>query len=149
MRIALYQPEIAGNVGAVLRLAACFGVPVDIIEPTGFAFSDTKMRRAGMDYMDQVEMVRHENWDAFQTENRRQIILLTTKGGVSLYNHAFTPNDTLLMGSESAGVPSTILPFCAQRVRIPLVDGVRSLNLAVATGIAISEALRQTRTWPE
>ncbi|MFM9976880.1 MAG: tRNA (cytidine(34)-2'-O)-methyltransferase [Sphingomonadaceae bacterium] len=144
MRIALYQPEIAGNVGAVLRLAACFGVAVDIIEPTGFAFSDARMRRAGMDYLDHVDIARHQGWHEFRAAAGGRIILLTTRGTERLHDVAFAPDDTLLMGSESAGVPPDVAHACAARVRIPIMPSVRSLNLAVATGIAISEALRQT-----
>jgi tRNA (cytidine/uridine-2'-O-)-methyltransferase len=149
MRIALYQPEIAGNVGAALRLAACFGVPVDIIEPTGFTFSDARMRRAGMDYIDHVALTRHENWESFHRQSRCRVILLTTHGDTRLHDVAFRCDDTLLMGSESAGVPDTVAATCFARVRIPISRRVRSLNLAVATGIAISEALRQTGELPE
>lgn len=149
MRIALYQPEIAGNVGAVFRLAACFAVPVDIIEPTGFAFSDARMRRAGMDYVDHVAVTRHADWTAFHKQVAGRLILLTTHGDTRLHDVRFEPNDVLLMGSESAGVPFDIAQSCAARVRIPIRREVRSLNLAVATGIAISEALRQTGGLPE
>lgn len=148
MRIALYQPEIAGNVGAVLRLAACFEVPVDIVEPMGFVFSDARLRRAGMDYVDHVAVTRHANWGDFTERSTGRQILLTTHGDVRLYDHAFLHDDTLLMGSESAGVPFDVAQSCAARVRIPISRGVRSLNLAVATGIAITEALRQTGGLP-
>lgn len=149
MRIALYQPEIAGNVGAVLRLAACFGVPVDIIEPTGFVFSDAKLRRAGMDYIAHVDLVRHADWNAFMIATPGRHILLTTKGDTPLHDWRFAPDDVLLMGSESAGVPDDVAATCAARVRIPIDRQVRSLNLSVATGIAIAEALRQTGGLPE
>jgi tRNA (cytidine/uridine-2'-O-)-methyltransferase len=148
MRIALYQPEIAGNVGAVLRLAACFGVPVDIVEPTGFVFSDARMRRAGMDYLDHVEIVRHESWAGFRATVPERIILLTTKGTRRLHDVAFAHDDILLFGSESAGVPFEVAQCCAEQARIPLAPAVRSLNLAVATGIALTEALRQTGGLP-
>jgi tRNA (cytidine/uridine-2'-O-)-methyltransferase len=144
MRIALYQPEIAGNVGAVLRLAACFGVPVDVIEPTGFVFSDAKLKRAGMDYIAHAEFVRHADWDVFQRSTGGRRILLTTKGNASLYDWRFAADDVLLMGRESSGVPDAIAADCAARLRIPIGPNVRSLNLSVATGIAIAEALRQT-----
>jgi tRNA (cytidine/uridine-2'-O-)-methyltransferase len=149
MRIALYQPEIAGNVGAVLRLAACFDVPVDIIEPTGFTFSDARMRRAGMDYIDHVALTRHRDWDCFHRQCQGRLILLTTYGNTRLHDVAFEHHDTLLMGSESAGVPDAVSAACGIRVRIPISRRVRSLNLAVATGIAVSEALRQTGKLPE
>jgi len=148
MRIALYQPEIAGNVGAVLRLAACFGVAVDVIEPTGFVFSDTKLKRAGMDYIDHVRLARHTDWDSFVTATPGRRILLTTKGDMRLHDWKFSASDVLLMGSESAGVPLEVAQACAARVRIPIGSNVRSLNLSVATGIAIAEALRQTGGLP-
>lgn len=144
MRIALYQPEIAGNVGAVLRLAACFGVPVDIVEPTGFVFSDAKLRRAGMDYIDHVSLTRHHDWAAFRTATPGRPLLLTTHGAVSLFDWHFDSDDVLVMGRESAGTPDAVAADCAARLRIPMARGVRSLNLSVATGIAIAEALRQT-----
>ncbi len=148
MRIALYQPEIAGNVGAVLRLSACLGTPVDIIEPTGFVFSDAKLRRAGMDYIDRVSMVRHADWRTFHGWSAGRLVLMTTKGAQSLYETAFLPDDILVFGSESAGVPDDVAAACALRVRIPLRAEARSLNLSVACGIAIAEGLRQTGGLP-
>jgi tRNA (cytidine/uridine-2'-O-)-methyltransferase len=148
MRIALYQPEIAGNVGAVLRLAACFSVPIDVIEPTGFVFSDAKLKRAGMDYIAHADFVRHADWGAFAATTPGRHVLLTTKGDTRLHDWAFAPDDVLLMGSESSGVPDGIAAACAARVRIPISAHVRSLNLSVATGIAIAEALRQTGALP-
>jgi tRNA (cytidine/uridine-2'-O-)-methyltransferase len=149
MRLALYQPEIAGNVGAVLRLAACMGVAVDIIEPTGFFFSDARMKRAGMDYIGQAVMVRHADWFAFQRCLQKRLILLTTKGDVSLYDMDFASGDTLMFGSESAGVPEAVAAHCAARVRIPIAATARSLNLSVSAGIALAEALRQTGGLPK
>ncbi len=149
MRIALYQPEIAGNVGAVLRLAACMGVGVDIVEPTGFVFSDTRMKRAGMDYIDQADMVRHSDWSAFHAQIDGRLILMTTKGVESLYEIVFRPNDILMFGQESAGVPEGVAAQCAARVRIPIMASARSLNLSVSVGIAIAEALRQTGELPQ
>jgi tRNA (cytidine/uridine-2'-O-)-methyltransferase len=149
MRIALYRPEIAGNVGAVLRLAACFCVPVDIIEPTGFVFSDARMKRAGMDYIQQANVVRHADWETFRTTATRRLVLLTTKGDATLYETEFEAHDTLMFGSESSGVPADVLSSCAARVRIPISRSARSLNLAVSAGIALSEALRQTGGLPE
>ncbi len=149
MRIALYQPEIAGNVGAVLRLAACMGVGVDVIEPTGFVFSDARMKRAGMDYIDQAEMVRHSDWTAFQNQITGRLILMTTKGSGSLYDMAFQPDDILMFGQESAGVPIDVAIQCAARVRIPIAASARSLNLSVSAGIALAEALRQTGGLPQ
>jgi len=149
VRIALYQPEIAGNVGAILRLAACMDVPVEIIEPTGFVFSDARMKRAAMDYAEQVTVTRHQNWDAFLAKTPGRLILLTTRGTSSLYATRFECDDTLLFGRESSGVPQDVAAACALHVRIPLAPAARSLNLSVSAGIAISEALRQTGGLPE
>jgi tRNA (cytidine/uridine-2'-O-)-methyltransferase len=149
MRIALYQPDIAGNVGAILRIGACFGVPVDIIEPCGFVFSDARLRRAGMDYLDHVEMARHADWSAFRSARHERLVLLTAHGATPLYTARFEPNDVLLMGSEGSGVPDIVREQAALRVKIPMRPGLRSLNLAVSTGIAVSEALRQTGEFPE
>ena len=149
MRIALYQPEIAGNVGAVLRLAACMGVGVDIIEPTGFVFSDARMKRAGMDYIDQADMVRYADWSAFHAQIDGRLILMTTKGVEPLFETAFRPNDILMFGQESAGVPENVAAQCAARVRIPIMASARSLNLSVSVGIALAEALRQTGGLPQ
>lgn len=145
MRIALYQPEIAGNVGAVLRLGACFGCPVELIEPMGFAWDDKRVRRTAMDYIDAVDITRHADWNAFRAARPERLVLLTTKGSTALYETAFAPDDILLIGKESAGVPDAIAAQCALTVRIPIRPEVRSLNLATAAAIAIGEALRQTR----
>jgi tRNA (cytidine/uridine-2'-O-)-methyltransferase len=144
MRIALFQPDIAGNVGTILRLAACLGAGVDIIEPCGFPFSDRGLRRAGMDYADDVEMVRHADWAAFERQRTSRIVLMTTKGSASLYDASFAPNDILLFGSESAGAPDHVHAAADLALRIPLRPGFRSLNVAVAAGIALGEAMRQT-----
>lgn len=149
MRIALYQPEIAGNVGAILRLSACLGVAVDIIEPCGFAFSDKRLARAGMDYADQAEIRRHIDWDTFESQRAGRLVLMTTRGSVSLYEATFQPDDILLMGSEGSGVPDHVHDKADIRVRIPLRPGFRSLNVGMSAGIAITEALRQTKGLPE
>jgi tRNA (cytidine/uridine-2'-O-)-methyltransferase len=149
MRIALYQPEIPGNVGAILRLAACFGVDVDVIEPCGFVFSDARMKRAGMDYIDHVTVQRHNDWSEFQTASTGRLILLSSKATVRLPDMHFLANDVLLMGQESAGVPASVCAACHGAVRIPITAGLRSLNISVATGIALAEALRQTGGLPE
>lgn len=148
MRIALYQPDIAGNVGTILRLAACLGVGVDLIEPMGFAWSDRALARAGMDYVDAVDVVRHVDWAAFEAQVPGRIVLLTTRGGARIDEAAFLADDILLLGSESAGVPADVHARADLAVRIPLVSGRRSLNVAVAAGIALGEALRQTKGWP-
>jgi tRNA (cytidine/uridine-2'-O-)-methyltransferase len=148
MRIALYQPEIPGNVGAILRLSACLGVAVDIIEPTGFVWSDARLKRAAMDYLDHVTLARHADWSAFQRQVAGRVVLLSSKAAVRLPDFAFEPNDVLLMGQESAGVPDDVRAACDAAVRIPLNPAVRSLNVAVAAGIALGEAVRQTDAWP-
>jgi len=149
MRIALYQPEIAGNVGAILRLSACYGVPVDVVEPCGFAFSDKRLARAGMDYAADAELVRHRDWAAFDAQRSGRIILLTTTSDALLHHASFRPDDILLLGSESAGVPAHVHDAADLRLRIPLRPGFRSLNVGMAAGIALTEALRQTGGLPE
>ncbi len=149
MRLACYQPEIAGNMGAVLRLAACYGLPVDVIEPCGFVWSEAKMRRAGMDYAAHVPVERHADWATFHAARPARLILLTTKATQRLHDFVFAPGDTLIMGSESAGVPADVAAACDAAVRIPISRDVRSLNLAVAAAIALTEALRQTGGLPE
>ena len=149
MRLALFQPDQAGNVGAVLRLAACLGVPVDIIEPCGFAFSDRALKRAGMDYAEVAAVTRHSGWVAFEAALPGRLVLFTTDGGVRLPEARFGAEDTLLLGSESRGAPPEVHQRAELRVRIPQAVGTRSLNLAVAAGIGLGEALRQTGSWPE
>lgn len=149
MRIALYQPDIAGNTGTILRLAACFGISVDIIEPCGFAFSERALRRAGMDYAAAADVVRHADWDAFAAARRGRIVLLSTYAAIPLPSAIFAADDTLLFGSESAGVPDSVRDSADLRVRIPMRAGFRSLNVAVSAGIALAEGLRQTGGWPE
>ena len=149
MRIALFQPEIAGNVGAVLRLAACLDVAVDLIEPMGFTWDDARVRRAAMDYIDHVAITRHKDFDAFRaTIGGSRLILMTTKSGQSLYDATFQPDDILLFGQESAGVPSEVAAACELKLKIPIAPAVRSFNVAMAAGIALSEALRKTGKLP-
>ena len=149
MRIALYQPEIAGNVGAVLRLGACFGVAVDLIEPLGFAWDDKRVRRTAMDYIDHVEVVRHAGFGAFAaTVGTARLVLMTTKAADGLYGFAFRDDDILLFGQESAGVPAAVADAAAAAVRIPIRAQVRSFNLATSAAIALGEALRQTQGLP-
>ncbi|MDQ8755468.1 tRNA (cytidine(34)-2'-O)-methyltransferase [Sphingosinicella sp. LHD-64] len=152
MRLALYQPDQAGNVGTILRLAACLGVPVDVIEPCGFPWGDRALKRAGMDYAEIANVTRHADWARwarFASGARRRIVLLTTSGAIRLDQARFEADDILLIGSESAGVPADVHACADQRVRIPQIPGTRSLNIAVAAGIALAEALRQTGRWPE
>lgn len=149
MRIALYQPEIAGNVGAILRLAACFDVAVDIIEPCGFAFSDRALKRAGMDYAAHVPVTRHPDWAAFESSVTGRRVLLTTRGDIRLDAMRFAADDVLVMGSESSGVPAEVHDRADHRVLIPIRQGMRSFNIAVATAIGLWEAARQTGGLPE
>jgi tRNA (cytidine/uridine-2'-O-)-methyltransferase len=149
MRIALFQPDIAGNVGTILRTSACFGVPVDIIEPCGFPYSDRKLKRAGMDYAAEADVSRHANWAAFRESRSARIVLLTVDGDSALPDARFETDDILMAGSESAGAPPYVHDAAAMRIHIPMRSGFRSLNVAIATGIALGEALRQTGNWPE
>jgi tRNA (cytidine/uridine-2'-O-)-methyltransferase len=145
MRLALFEPDIPQNTGALIRLGACLGVPVDIIEPCGFLWSDAKLRRAGMDYLGQADLTRHASWAAFQAASAgARLILLTTKGATPYLDFAFAPSDILLLGRESAGVPDTVHASAAARLFIPMREGLRSLNVAMAGAIVLTEALRQT-----
>ncbi len=149
MRIALFEPEIAGNVGAVLRLGACLGASVDLIEPLGFAWDDRRVRRAAMDYIDHVSVVRHANFATFRASiGSSRLLLFTTKSRTSAYAFAFRPDDVLLFGKESAGGPADIAQSCDERLTLPIRPQVRSMNLAMSTALALGEALRQTGTLP-
>jgi tRNA (cytidine/uridine-2'-O-)-methyltransferase len=151
MRLALFQPDIPQNVGAALRLGACLGVPVDVIEPCGFPLSDAGVRRAAMDYGALADLKRHAGWtDFLESPERAQgrLILFTTKGSGPLHDFAFRPGDTLLFGRESAGAPPEVHAAADERLFIPLRPGARSLNLTVSAAIALSEALRQTDGFP-
>lgn len=148
MRLALHQPDQAGNVGTILRLAACLGVALDVIEPCGFPFSDRALKRAGMDYVELAAVARHAGWTDFEARLRGRLVLFTTAGAVRLPEARFQAGDTLLFGSESGGVPQEVHARADLRVRIPQAEGTRSLNVAVAAGIGLSEALRQTGSWP-
>jgi tRNA (cytidine/uridine-2'-O-)-methyltransferase len=148
MRIALHQPEIAGNVGTILRLAACLGLAVDVIEPCGFAFSDRALARAGMDYAERAKVTRHPGWDSFTAASSARLMLFTTAGDVRLPDARFEPDDILVFGSESSGAPSYIHNAATARIRVPIAGDARSLNLAVACAMAAGEALRQTGGWP-
>lgn len=149
MRIALFEPEIAGNVGAVLRLGACLGAAVDLIEPMGFAWDDRRVRRTAMDYIDHVLVERHAGFAAFKASiGSRRLVLFTTKTSRSAYDFGFKADDVLLFGKESAGVPTAVAEACDARVRIPMRPEVRSMNLATSAALALGEALRQTATLP-
>jgi tRNA (cytidine/uridine-2'-O-)-methyltransferase len=150
MRLALFQPDIPQNVGALLRLGACLGVPLDVIEPCGFPFDDARVRRAGMDYIDHVELVRHTSWSAFQRDRAPgRVVLLTTDGDTRLDAATFRNDDILLLGRESAGVPPEVHAAAGVRLRAPMTAGVRSLNVALAAAIVLGEALRQTGGWKD
>ena len=149
MRIALFEPEIAGNVGAVLRLGACLGAAVDLIEPMGFAWDDRRVRRTAMDYIDHVAIARHSGFAAFRTTiGAGRLILFTTRSQQSAYAFDFGADDILLFGKESAGVPPAVADACDARLRIPMRPQVRSMNLATTVALALGEALRQTATLP-
>ena len=146
MRLALFQPDIPQNTGAIIRLTACFGIPLDIIEPCGFILSDTKLRRSGMDYVNLANIERHISWDAFIKERKQsRLVLITTKAEESLKQFAFDDNDTLILGRESSGVPQEVHNAIPEKVRIPMDKKARSLNVSIAAGIILWEALRQTR----
>jgi tRNA (cytidine/uridine-2'-O-)-methyltransferase len=151
LRLALFQPDIPQNTGALLRLAACFGVGVDLIEPLGFLLDDRRLKRAALDYAALVGISRHASWDRFLAERDpgSRLVLLTTAGSVPLHQFAFDPEDTLLLGRESAGAPDLVHAAAAARVVIPLHGDARSLNVAMAGAIALYEALRQTGQLPE
>lgn len=149
MRVALFEPEIAGNVGAILRLGACMGVEVHLIEPMGFIWEDRRVRRTAMDYIDHVTVVRHPDFATFEAQiGEARLVLLTSKADISSYDFAFAPNDILLFGKESAGVPDWIAERCAARLRVPMRPEVRSLNLASSAAMVVGEALRQTGGLP-
>ena len=143
----MYQPDIAGNVGTVLRTAACLGVGVDLIEPMGFAWGARALARAGMDYLDQVAVRRHVDWAAFEAQVSGRIVLLTTAGATPLPDARFAADDVLLLGSESAGVPPEVHARADIGVCVPMRPGLRSLNVAVAGALVLGEALRQLG-WP-
>jgi tRNA (cytidine/uridine-2'-O-)-methyltransferase len=149
MRLVLFEPDIAQNAGTLLRLGACLGVPLDIVEPCGFVFSDAQMRRAGMDYLAHADFVRHASWQAFLAQHTGgRIVLLTTKVSLSYTDFAFAPDDSLLLGRESAGVPDFVHDRADARLRIPLKSGLRSINVAQAGAMVLGEALRQTGAFP-
>lgn len=147
MRIALYEPDIPQNTGTILRLCACMGIEAHIIEPAGFPVTDRAFRRAGMDYLDHVALLRHGSFAAFEDWRRGKqfnLVLLTTAAGQSYLDHAFAEDQVLLLGRESAGVPEAVHKAADVRLRIPMRPGLRSLNVAIAAAMVAGEALRQT-----
>jgi len=150
-RLALFQPDIPQNTGTMLRLCACLGVPVDIIEPAGFDASDRNLRRSGLDYLDQVTINRHVSWRAFSAWREAEglrLVLATTRGALPFTSFAYRPGDVLLVGRESAGVPDEVHAGADARVVIPMRAGLRSLNVAVSAAMILGEALRQTDSFP-
>ncbi len=151
MNLALYQPDIPQNAGTLIRLGACLGVGIDIIEPAGFVMTDRALKRAGMDYLEMAEVTRHASWQAFRrahTARGGRLLVLTAKGALSYTNYEFAPQDTLLLGRESAGAPQEVHDAADARLRIPLRPGLRSLNVALAGAMVLGEALRQTKGFP-
>ena len=147
MRLALYQPDIPQNAGTILRLCACFGIEAHIVEPSGFPTSDRAFRRAGMDYLDAVAIVRHRSWSAFADWRSRygyRLVLFTTAATYSYLDYRYQPDDILMFGRESAGVPPEVHDAADAQLKIPMREGLRSLNVAVAAAMAVGEALRQT-----
>jgi tRNA (cytidine/uridine-2'-O-)-methyltransferase len=149
LRLALFEPDIPQNAGALIRLGACLGIAVDIIEPCGFLFSDAGFRRAGMDYAENTEIVRHVSWEAFHESRKGRLVLLTTKADEPYTQYMFAPDDTLLLGRETAGVPDYVHLAADARLRIPMRAGLRSLNVSQAGAMALAEALRQTDGFPK
>jgi tRNA (cytidine/uridine-2'-O-)-methyltransferase len=149
--VALYQPDIPQNTGAILRLSACLGLETHVIGPAGFDLTDRALRRAGMDYVDHAAIHRHVNWTAFEAwrrESCRRLVLMSTKATRPYVDFTFMADDVLLFGRESAGVPSAVHDAADQRLVVPMVEGMRSLNLATAAAMVLGEALRQTVGFP-
>lgn len=148
MRLALFEPDIPQNAGSLIRLGTCLGLGVDLIEPCGFLLTDRGLRRAGMDYLKSADFRRHESWDRFQDHFRQEpegrLVLLTTRGDQPYTDFRFRPGDTLMVGRESAGVPSHVHAAADARLVIPMMPGRRALNVAQAAAMVLGEALRQT-----
>ncbi|MGY8993578.1 MAG: tRNA (cytidine(34)-2'-O)-methyltransferase [Rhodospirillales bacterium] len=155
LRLILFEPDIPQNAAAAFRLAACLGISVDIIEPTGFVLSDSRLRRVGMDYIDALDMRRHDSWKSFllaranEPDLWRRLILLTTAGDMPYTTFCFEPSDAVLVGRESIGVTDAVHRIADARLRIPLRAGMRSLNVAMAASMVMGEALRQTNEFPQ
>ncbi|MER9330675.1 tRNA (cytidine(34)-2'-O)-methyltransferase [Mesorhizobium sp. M0488] len=146
LRIALYQPDIAGNTGTILRFAACLGLGVDIIEPAGFPLSDKALRRAGMDYLEMAALTRHVDWNAFEDWRKtgtRRLVLLSTKAATAYTSFTFAGGDILLFGRESAGVPDSVHQAADARLTIPMQGAARSINVALSVAMVAGEAIRQ------
>ncbi len=148
MRIALYEPDIPQNAGALARLCACADIAMDVIEPCGFHFGDGGFRRAGMDYLDRARITRHDSWAKFRAQIEGRLVLLTTRASTAYTAFTFMQDDILLLGRESAGVPDDVHAAADARLRVPMTKGARSLNVALAGAMVLGEALRQTRGFP-
>lgn len=148
IRLALYQPEIPQNAGAIMRLVACLGVALDVIEPTGFIWDEKRMRRTGMDYRELAAVTRHASWEEFHQAKQGRLLLLTTKGAAPYQQFTYQPGDVLLLGRESSGVPDEVHAAADARLLIPMAPKARSLNVSVSAGIVLAEALRQTQSLP-
>lgn len=147
VELALYQPDIAQNTGTLLRLGACWDIPVHVIHPTGFAFSRTALKRAGLDYLDHVRLIEHTGFAAFESWRRaqnRRLVLLTTRGETTAHSVHYRSGDVLMVGRESSGVPEAVALAADLRVRIPMRSGLRSINVAIAAAVVLGEANRQT-----
>ena len=149
MRLVLYQPDIPQNAGAILRLAACLGVAVDLVEPAGFLIDDRRLRRAGMDYAKSAALVRHGSWERYAETATGRLVLLTTRASLAYTELAYGIGDRLLLGRESAGVPAEVHAAADVRIRIPIAAGMRSLNVVTAAAMVLGEALRQTDGFPK
>ncbi len=150
MRLALYQPDIPQNLGAAIRLAACLGVGLDVIEPCGFPLTERSLRRTALDYAERANVAHHVSFDAFRAAPERssgRLVLVETDGAVSFQSFAFSTGDTLILGRESAGSPAELFSAAEASVRVPMARGLRSLNVVAAAGIVLTEAMRQTGAW--
>jgi tRNA (cytidine/uridine-2'-O-)-methyltransferase len=148
MRLALYEPDIPQNCGTLLRLAACLGLGVDIIEPCGFLWDDRRLRRAGLDFLADVDVTRHPSWTAYRASLRGRLLLLTTQAELPYTGFAFAGSDSLMLGRESAGVPRDVHEAATARLKIPMRPGLRSINVALAGAMVLGEALKQTNGFP-
>jgi len=148
MRLVLYEPDIPQNAGTLMRLCACLGVPLDVVEPCGFFLDDRRLRRAGLDYLERAEILRHASWAAYRQATRGRLVLLTTEARRAYTDFAFAADDNLMVGRESAGVPAAVHAAADARLLIPMRAGARSINVALAAAMALGEALRQTGLFP-
>ncbi len=150
MRLALFQPDIPQNTGTIMRLCACLEVPMDIIEPCGFVLSDKNLKRAGMDYLELLDLTRHTSWEAFKEHHKnKRLVLMTTKTNNAFTDFEFQPDDILIAGRESAGVPENVHNECDAHVTIPMSAQTRSINIAMASGMILGEGLKQVDGYPK